>query len=413
MCTDTARYARTSTGLDVLLSFPFVRVYERRKKGRKRKKRRKEGKESHRSIGKIEKQHGYPPSFHLSRRTNVNAIDGSIPDISIDQIYRVCTPFLSPSPLPSFLTTPPNTTPFIESFRGKISNVLASFLRSFLFHVHLFNEVFFLAPTVPLFFFSCLCPSRGQKENVISPACVISTTLWALASKRDRRSLPLSSLYPIHPTLHSPPLPPRFPPARFPPSFFHPLPSPSYFFLLFFDSFFLFSFLPSSLPLFSSSSSFSLFSLVADDCCSRPLLPCSSLPMTRFTESPGVKRFMPRWATFIPARRRLRLRSRLKGTTTPPRRLRALDPPRQPPTHPPSTAFVFSRDLKFVLPLHPLIATRRNVKKVRRRLWCFRENSEADHSNATPRGHVLFSSSKVFSLVNSSFSSSATDPFCF
>lgn len=119
---------------------------------------------------------------------DVNAIDGSIPDISIPSVYVVSSLPL----LPSFLATPPNTTPFIESFRGKISNVLASFLRSFLFHVHLFNEVFFLAPTVPRFFFSCLCPSRGQKENVISPACVISTTLWALASKRDRRSLPSS-----------------------------------------------------------------------------------------------------------------------------------------------------------------------------------------------------------------------------
>lgn len=248
MCTDTARYARTSTGLDVLLSFPFVRVMkEEKREGRGRR----EGRRVKNPIDRLEKSKSSMDILPRSIcRTNVNAIDGSIPDISIDQIYRVCTPFLSPSPLPSFLTTPPNTTPFIESFRGKISNVLASFLRSFLFHVHLFNEVFFLAPTVPLFFFSCLCPSRGQKENVISPACVISTTLWALASKRDRRSLPLSSLYPIHPTLHSPPLPPRFLPARFPPSFFHPLPSPSYFFLLFFDSFFLFSFLPSPLPPF-------------------------------------------------------------------------------------------------------------------------------------------------------------------
>lgn len=45
----------------------------------------------------------------------------------------------------------PHSWPLIESFRGKISNVLASFFCSFLFHVHLFNEVFFLAPMVPFF----------------------------------------------------------------------------------------------------------------------------------------------------------------------------------------------------------------------------------------------------------------------
>lgn len=144
------------------------------------------------------------------------------------------------------------SSPLIESFRGKISNVLPSFFCCFLFRVHLFNEVFFLAPMVP-FFFPCLCPSRGQKENVISPACVISTTLWALASKRDRRSV------------SSPP--PFLPPFSLPP--------PAVPVVLLAVPF-------SPLSPFSSLCRQLLFS---------PLLPCSSLPsssslsMTRSAES--------------------------------------------------------------------------------------------------------------------------------
>lgn len=330
MCTDTARYARASTGLDVPLSFPFVRVMKegkRRRRGKEEKGRRVKD-----PIDRFEKSksgNGYPPSFHLSRRQRDRWIHSRYFDTKcVRRFFPSSLPLL-----PSFLATPPNTTPFIESFRGKISNVLASFLRSFLFHVHLFNEVFFLAPTVPRFFFSCLCPSRGQKENVISPACVISTTLWALASKRDRRSLPPSPSLSLSdsPNLALPSsfsarsfssflFPP--PPISLLPFFFSP-PSTPFFFSSFFPPFFL------RLPLLPR---FSLLSLVADDCCPRPLLPCSSLPMTRFTESPGVKRFMPRWATFIPARRRLRLRPCLKGTTA------ATTPPRPRPTRPPPSS---------------------------------------------------------------------------
>ena len=79
--------------------------------------------------------------------------------------------------------------PSIESFHGKISNVLARFSVPF-YSMSIFSTRYSFSLRRSLFFFfslfSCLCPSRGQKENVISPACVISTTLWAPASKRDR-----------------------------------------------------------------------------------------------------------------------------------------------------------------------------------------------------------------------------------
>lgn len=95
------------------------------------------------------------------------------------------TPFSLFSPLLLFLLSPlPHSS---NRFAVKLAMYYPRFfffslsLRSSLFRVHLFNEVFFLASVVP-FFLSCLCPRLGQKENVISPACVISTILWALAS---------------------------------------------------------------------------------------------------------------------------------------------------------------------------------------------------------------------------------------
>lgn len=187
-----------------------------------------------------------------------------------------------------------------------------------------------------LFFFLCLCPSWGQKENVISPACVISTTLWALALKRDHRFFsPLSSTF----TNLAPSLPP------FTRSFFS------------FPSFFLHpSCLPSLSLLFPFFVSFFCFSpfLFADGCCSR-----------RYYRARRC-----RWQDSRNHRRQTLHAAMGDFYFSPPTALASFLLERNPPSFPPAssrlyllTTFVFNRDLKFVLLLHPLIATRRNLKK--------------------------------------------------
>ena len=56
MCTDTARYARASTGLDVPLSFPFVRVMKEGKR-RRRGKEEKGRTEYDKLFNKINREH--------------------------------------------------------------------------------------------------------------------------------------------------------------------------------------------------------------------------------------------------------------------------------------------------------------------------------------------------------------------
>lgn len=110
--------------------------------------------------------------------------------------------------------------PSIESFHGKISNVLARFFRSFLFHVHLFNEVFFLAPTVSFFFFLSLLMSLSEPGT--KGECNFSSLRYfydPLGTRVEKRPLillsslshfyqpcilflSLSLLYPFHPSFY-------------------------------------------------------------------------------------------------------------------------------------------------------------------------------------------------------------------
>lgn len=77
MCTDTARYARTSTGLDVLLSFPFVRVMkEEKREGRGRR----EGRRVKNPIDRLEKSKSnmdiiLPRSICLDEPTSTRSMD--------------------------------------------------------------------------------------------------------------------------------------------------------------------------------------------------------------------------------------------------------------------------------------------------------------------------------------------------
>lgn len=54
-----------------------------------------------------------------------------------------------------------------------------------LFHSRHTRE-FFLSASLP-FSSASLCPRCGQKENIIPPTCVILTSPWAPASKRNKQ----------------------------------------------------------------------------------------------------------------------------------------------------------------------------------------------------------------------------------
>lgn len=76
MCTDTARYARTSTGLDVLLSFPFVRVMKEEKREERG---RREGRRVKNRIDRLEKSKSsmdiLPRSICLDEPTSTRSMD--------------------------------------------------------------------------------------------------------------------------------------------------------------------------------------------------------------------------------------------------------------------------------------------------------------------------------------------------
>lgn len=205
----------------------------------------------------------------------------------------------SPSLSLSFSLSLPHSWPLIESFRGKISNVLASFFCSFLFHVHLFNEVFFLAPMVPFFLLVPLSELGTKGECNFSSLRYFYDPLGTRVEKRP--PILLSSLSHFHqPRSFSPAIHPLvflvsffFPPPFLPSLPFSPL---SFFRLFFFFVLVLFSLQTVVVPVAIT------VLVVVDD---------------KIHGITGVKRFMPRWATFISARRQLRLRSCLKETHPP------------------------------------------------------------------------------------------------
>lgn len=67
---------------------------------------------------------------------------------------------------------------------AKISDIPFLFFLPLFYRRH--TKEFFLSASLP-FSSASLCPRPGQKENIIPLTCVILTTPWALASKRNNQ----------------------------------------------------------------------------------------------------------------------------------------------------------------------------------------------------------------------------------